>query len=424
MQNENGPCPLLAICNALLLKGEMFIHPDQSFVSLDELLTQLSVVILKHKPSTFSSKGEQTNYEENIAATMATFNELSRGLDVNVRYSSVFGFEFTVQNAIFDLVGVPLCHGWLPDPTDEACSLVKFSSYNQLTVMIIKGSEELEKMTAKLEQAEAEPLPSSSSSSSAPASSSAPSSDTNADFAATSSSAPSSVDEEVVSEEAILAIKHGQMIRKWMEDTASQLTFHGITKLYEELKEGQLYVFFRNNHFSTIYMHEASLWVLITDQGYTKQVAVWEKLDSVHGDSFFVTSEFQPYTGTADDYVALPDVENLVMEQSVPNYQDSATSLDEQLARQLQEAENRRAAEGSPAQSAQRPPPKRAKLTQSQQPADTRGSNGPKRPLNQSAPGGPRVAKSASSSAAAKRGASSGNPKSKGGEKDDDCVIL
>lgn len=28
-QNENGPCPLLAICNVLLLRGDLQIHPDR-----------------------------------------------------------------------------------------------------------------------------------------------------------------------------------------------------------------------------------------------------------------------------------------------------------------------------------------------------------------------------------------------------------
>lgn len=91
-------------------------------------------------PYQFASEGEQHNYEANIASTMANYHELSRGLDVNVRYSGyvpiamrpiqdlrlrihsnppnmpisslfrVFGFEFTVQSAVFDLVRVTLCH--------------------------------------------------------------------------------------------------------------------------------------------------------------------------------------------------------------------------------------------------------------------------------------------------------------------------
>lgn len=46
-------CSHMCACqgNVLLLRGEMFIHPDQSYVTLDELLTQLSTCIMDKKPS-------------------------------------------------------------------------------------------------------------------------------------------------------------------------------------------------------------------------------------------------------------------------------------------------------------------------------------------------------------------------------------
>ena len=34
MQNENGPCPLLALANVLILRGGIYIHPDISEVTL------------------------------------------------------------------------------------------------------------------------------------------------------------------------------------------------------------------------------------------------------------------------------------------------------------------------------------------------------------------------------------------------------
>lgn len=35
MQNENGPCPLLALANVLLLRGGIEIHPDYSEVTFE-----------------------------------------------------------------------------------------------------------------------------------------------------------------------------------------------------------------------------------------------------------------------------------------------------------------------------------------------------------------------------------------------------
>mgnify|MGYP004228589791 FL=1 len=35
MQNNNGPCPLLALANVLLLQGGIHIHPDYSEVTFE-----------------------------------------------------------------------------------------------------------------------------------------------------------------------------------------------------------------------------------------------------------------------------------------------------------------------------------------------------------------------------------------------------
>ena len=40
--------------------------------------------------------------------------------------------------------------------------------------------------------------------------------------------------------------------QQFLESTASQLTYHGICELSSAIKEGDLCVFFRNNHFNTL----------------------------------------------------------------------------------------------------------------------------------------------------------------------------
>lgn len=55
--------------------------------------------------------------------------------------SSVSGFEFTPELAIFDLLGVGLYHGWLVDPGDALVhSAVAHCSYNQLVGKVIESS--------------------------------------------------------------------------------------------------------------------------------------------------------------------------------------------------------------------------------------------------------------------------------------------
>ena len=60
------------------------------------------------------------------------------------------------------------------------------------------------------------------------------------------------------------------------------------------MKDGQLAVFFRNNHFSTMVKEDGSLYLLVTDLGFLDQVdVVWESLDSVQGDTVFVDKQFK-----------------------------------------------------------------------------------------------------------------------------------
>ncbi len=74
-------------------------------------------------------------------------------------------------------------------------------------------------------------------------------------------------------------------------------------------------MFFRNNHFSTLYKHKDKLYLLVTDQGYLRERGiVWEVLDQIDGDTTFVDDDynlFQPKSGMfidetmpiADDHI-------------------------------------------------------------------------------------------------------------------------
>lgn len=47
---------------------------------------------------------------------MTVLPKLATGLDVNVQFTGVSDFEYTPECSIFDLLGIPLYHGWLVDP--------------------------------------------------------------------------------------------------------------------------------------------------------------------------------------------------------------------------------------------------------------------------------------------------------------------
>ncbi len=112
-----------------------------------------------------------------------------------------------------------------------------------------------------------------------------------------------------------MQVRKSLLAQRFLEDSASQLTYHGLCELSDKIKEGELAVFFRNNHFSTIYKEKGvrerfayvysrvdilsklpyfqELFLLVTDQGFLKEPrVVWETLSTIDGDSHFVDEKF------------------------------------------------------------------------------------------------------------------------------------
>ncbi|XP_023580363.1 ubiquitin carboxyl-terminal hydrolase MINDY-1 isoform X2 [Trichechus manatus latirostris] len=88
-------------------------------------------------------------------------------------------------------------------------------------------------------------------------------------------------------------VTEGLIAEQFLETTAAQLTYHGLCELTAAAREGELSVFFRNNHFSTMTKHQSHLYLLVTDQGFLQEEqVVWESLHNVDGDSCFCDSNF------------------------------------------------------------------------------------------------------------------------------------
>ena len=89
-------------------------------------------------------------------------------------------------------------------------------------------------------------------------------------------------------------LSEGLAIEDFLGRTASQLTYHGLCELNNTVQDEELCVFFRNNHFSTIYKHKGELFLLVTDQGFlTEPAVIWETLVNIEGDGQFVNSEYR-----------------------------------------------------------------------------------------------------------------------------------
>jgi len=253
-QNENGPCPLIAISNILLLRGKIILPSAMEIITAKELMDYIGDMILQNVPKNLTGP-RQLNYEQNMHDAIAVLPRLHTGLDVNVKFTGVQDFEYTPECIIFDLLNIPLYHGWLVDPqSQETVTALGCLGYNQIVEKIVnnKCSSDIDLVT-----------------------------------------------------EALIA-------EQFLERTASQLTYHGLCELNAAMGHDELAVLFRNNHFSTILkkkvcgpVDEASsdlvgmsqesneLFQLVTDQGFLHEPrVVWETLSNVEGDDMFVDSRF------------------------------------------------------------------------------------------------------------------------------------
>lgn len=287
-QSENGPCPLLAIMNILFLQWKVKLSPQKEVITSDELMAHLGDCILSIKPQE-QSEGLQLNFQQNVNDAMMVLPKMSTGLDVNVRFTGVSDFEYTPECIIFDLLNIPLYHGWLVDPqSPDVAQAVGKLSYNQLVEKIITCKH---------------------------------------------SSDPNLVTEGLIAEQ-------------FLESTASQLSYHGLCELMAAVKEGELSVFFRNNHFSTMIKHQGHLYLLVTDQGFLQEEKVaWESLHNVDGDSCFCDAEFHLSHTLGKEAAGSSPQEQRQVDQdymialSLQQQQGPSALSDLELARQLQQEE-------------------------------------------------------------------------------------
>ncbi|VDK64386.1 unnamed protein product [Onchocerca ochengi] len=274
MQNENGPCPLLAVINVLLLRGQIALPRGSTEVSEKKLLQFVADCILRLKPKDID-EAELPNYEQNVSDVLALIPSLPKGLDVNIHFtgeihriasnltfSRVKRFEYTPACALFDILNIPLVHGWIIDQADqELLRLVDGLSYNRIVEKIVSTNNESEIY----------------------------------------------------------------MLRNFLDSSASQLTTQGISELLSNLNDGEIAVLFRNNHFQTLAKQKDALYVLVTDMGFLDEsTVVWETLDCVDGNSTFVNATFNtPHKSnflaneSADYLLALSMQE--AEKESVPN---------------------------------------------------------------------------------------------------------
>ncbi|PWA00829.1 hypothetical protein BB558_003106 [Smittium angustum] len=303
-QNENGPCPLIALVNVLVLKGEIQVKNESNdsnkTILTSELISMLANYLFSHNIKE-NTKIEGSENDENLEAANSDENagssvtgqvvsqkesnidkvikclpSLSTGLDVNIQFDSLHGIEQdSTADIIFKTFGVDFVHGWLVDPLEqgeifEILTKDCKNSYEGAASFVFYG-DSLSNGTlvdAKSKTPNQQDGPS------------------------------STLDENVnLNESKIETINKALLVSEFLDNTATQITPYGLQMIGEVLPDNYVCIFFRNNHFVTLFKrYKGELFTLCTDESLsTDSRIVWETLNDINQvTSIFVDSFFQP----------------------------------------------------------------------------------------------------------------------------------
>lgn len=488
LQNANGPCPLVALINTMVLSSPATASytSGKERISVKGLLEYLGELLLEKVSA--SARGETNEMINDTNDVLRLLPKLVTGLNIDPRFDGQF--SNSPEMSLFRLYDVDIVHGWLARPDDpNTKQVIEAESYEHSQMLLVEASEIEARQIARnkessneapigtpvndvpkegtdgfatAEAAAKEALPVSNNIDSQSGNEqpsklnadiiSAPSDDgdskspilqspSSKTFSEDSLSdvpspkpatatklfkdiltescnvpLPPSVPESPASpreghtlpdapanytlpEEALDAaeeqalLQRAHSVRQFLTQYPTQLTEYGIAFLNELLPPGNLAVFFRNDHFSTIYKPRRAgraLMVLVTDSGFARRRnIVWQSLSGIGGENDeFYDSELNvsPLDGqqNAADGRATSDQQHQHHEQTLSEVADF------ELARQLQEEEDLKMAQAAAAEvpqgpAAQRQPPPSSARQQQQHQGQGQGQKTPRRQHGQPA---------------------------------------
>ncbi|KAI5456569.1 hypothetical protein BGZ63DRAFT_395810 [Mariannaea sp. PMI_226] len=290
IQNANGPCPLVALVNALTLTTPAADnHDDTALVQVLRSREQVSLNLLLDAVFDELMSPRRTSSEDalpDVSDLYEFLRSLHTGMNVNPRFipterminaykrtslthlhptergDLIPGtFENTAEMSLYATFSIPLIHGWLPAKSEPAYAALErqAASYEDAQNLLFR-EEELEQK-----------LMSSSSSFSSP-------------------SSGLSGSEQQLYQDILL-------IKDFLLSSATQLTHWGIEVIGKAIRPGTFAIMFRNDHFSTLYCHPQTmqLLTLVTDAGFkSHENIVWETLSDINGEmTEYLSGDFQ-----------------------------------------------------------------------------------------------------------------------------------
>ncbi|KAJ5688864.1 hypothetical protein N7462_003256 [Penicillium macrosclerotiorum] len=258
IQNKNGPCPLLALINALVLRADPKAQSPivRSLRTREQISLGLLIEALFEELTTCLGPDEEF---PDIEALTQFLTMLHTGMNVNPRLvlesvDSLGKFMQTGDLRLYSTFGVPLVHGWLASWSSPVhTAMTRTAQYHEDIQLLPFKKQELEDRVIRGDS---------------------------------------------LGFEEDQKMADIQAIQEFVDiENATQLSPFGLTQLTTQLSPGSVSILFRNDHFSTLYKHPQShqLYSLVTDAGYANHAeVVWESLVDVTGfNSEFLSGDFR-----------------------------------------------------------------------------------------------------------------------------------
>ncbi|KAI5121209.1 hypothetical protein M0805_007219 [Coniferiporia weirii] len=314
-QNYNGPCSFIAICNILILRGDIEILPsERTSVSYDFLAPLVGGFLLHVSP------------DVDVSAAFTMMPLTQKGMDLNPLFTSPTAFRPAGDDGalkLFEQARIQLVHGWLVDPGSAEYTVLSSTEDYDTSVNLIVEAD----IVAKGQFVVDESIPGPST----------------AGLSSMHVSDQWSAEDRKKVEDALV-------VRNFLDSSSSQLTYHGLFTLASTVQPGSLVALFRNSHLSVLYRRadeDATLYNLVTDYVfYNEPSVVWERLDDVDGGATtFVDAVFRQSSPAGGDFAGHTAESALAALDADAGQHAQFDPADQELARQLQAEEDARAQE-------------------------------------------------------------------------------
>ncbi|KAL6939435.1 hypothetical protein ACO0RG_003272 [Hanseniaspora osmophila] len=255
LQNENGPCSLIALTNLLVLSKLHkrycldlidYVNSHET-ISLQDLVSVLCEAALHLHALEEESEGANPLDIHSLQQKLLSMNN---GLMVDPKFDGNFRADASEDLFVFNIFQVSLVHGWCVEPVfdDPQSSILLKYSYEQAQQVLMEAYQ------------------------------------LNSEANNVASTDPN------YEARKYQVNKEAGYIKPFLARTVRQMTDYGLKHMNDILFDEDYVIFFRNDHFQTLYKQNGELFTLVSDAGYKKESQiVWQSLKSVNGseDQFF-----------------------------------------------------------------------------------------------------------------------------------------